>query len=219
MERLADLLLCRYHSVMEILGVILAGGAARRMGGGDKVRLDLGGRSVVEELLSRLRPQCADVVLNANGDAARFADLGLAVVPDPVPDLPGPLAGILAGLDAAAARGMDHALTVAGDTPFIPHDMAARLAAGDAPAVMAASNGRLHPVCGLWHVSLRDNLRAALLRGEARVRRFAEEQGAVTVAFAADGHDPFLNINTPEDLALARALAQAAASIRTGAPL
>lgn len=195
---------------MAPMGVILAGGAARRMGGGDKGRLDLGGRTVLEELLSRLAPQCAEVVLNANGDPARFVDMGLAVAPDTIAGLPGPLAGILAGMEAAVARGMTHILTVPADTPFIPHDLARRLFAGlgDRPVALAATSrgGRIscHPVCGLWCVGLRHDLRRDILGGAAKVSVWAQTKGAVAVPFEVTGRDPFFNINTPEDLEQAR---------------
>src|ERR1700720_4811918 len=113
------------------LGVVLAGGLARRMGGGDKARLRIGGRTIIERVLARLKPQCAALILNANGDPARFADSGLAVVPDSVPDFAGPLAGILAGLDWAAAHRPEIADvgSVPGDCPFLPDDLVARLSA------------------------------------------------------------------------------------------
>src|SRR5580692_3128755 len=111
------------------LGVVLAGGLARRMGGGDKARLRIGGRTILERVLARLAPQCAALILNANGDPARFADTGLAVVPDSVPDFAGPLAGILAALDWAAAHAptLADVVSVPGDCPFLPDDLVARL--------------------------------------------------------------------------------------------
>src|SRR5438067_12092768 len=121
------------------LGVVLAGGLARRMGGGDKARLRIGGRTILERVLVRLKPQCAALVLNANGDPARFADTGLAVVPDSIPDFAGPLAGILAGLDWAAAHapGIADIASVPGDCPFLPGDLVARLEAARAAAGVA----------------------------------------------------------------------------------
>lgn len=196
------------------LGVVLAGGQARRMGGGDKGRLDLGGRSLLGEVIARLAPQCDGLVLNANGDAARFADIGLPVVPDSVPDFPGPLAGILAGMDHAALAGFSHILSAAADTPFLPADLRDRLsrAAGEQarPIAMAAIHeaGRLvpQPVFGLWPVALREDLRAALRGGVFRVTSWAGRHGCALAAFAADPADPFLNVNTPEDLERARAV-------------
>lgn len=190
---------------MEILGVILAGGVARRMGGGDKGLLDLGGRTLLEEVAARLAPQCGGLVLNANGDPARFAHLGWPVVPDGVPGLPGPLAGVLTGMEAAHTS---HILTVPADTPFIPPNLAARLASADAPIAMASSGGRIHPTCALWSTRLRGPLRDALERGVRRVRGWADGQGAVEVPFDAMPHDPFFNVNTPADLEIARELAR-----------
>src|SRR5437764_5501698 len=138
------------------LGVVLAGGLARRMGGGDKARLRIGGRTILERVLARLKPQCAALILNANGDPARFADTGLAVVPDSVPDFAGPLAGILAGLDWAAAHApqiVDIA-SVPGDCPFLPADLVARLeaarTAAGTPLACARSGEWRHPVAALW---------------------------------------------------------------------
>jgi len=192
--------------VAPLAAVILAGGRATRMGGGDKCLLILRGRPVLAHLLERLTPQAHPIALNANGDPARFAAFGLPVLPDPVPDQPGPLAGVLAGMDWAAALGLPGLLTVAGDTPFPPPDLAPRLSAA-APFALAASPDetgapRLHPTIGLWPVALRDRLRAALQAGERRVGHWALENGAATVDFP-ERPDPFLNLNTPRDLARA----------------
>lgn len=191
--------------------IILAGGRATRMGGGDKGRLDLHGQSMLARILDRLAPQCDAIALNANGDPARFADLGLPVLADGLPGFPGPLAGILAGLDWAAAQGADRVLSVAGDTPFFPSDLARRLAAHGNGIVLAASRdgaGRVadHPVFGLWPVALRPDLTAFLHAGERRVRRFADLHGAARVVWDTEPVDPFFNVNTPADLDRARAL-------------
>ncbi|HEY8609869.1 MAG TPA: molybdenum cofactor guanylyltransferase MobA, partial [Roseomonas sp.] len=161
------------------LGVVLAGGLARRMGGGDKTLLPLNGRPMLAHLLDRLSPQVAAVVLNANGDPSRFAIAapGLPVVPDGVPGFPGPLAGILAGMDHAAGLGLDWVLSVPGDTPLIPSDLAARLHQGRAPIACAASCGRVHPPVALWPVMLRWDLRAAIDAGEGKVSRWAARHG------------------------------------------
>ncbi|WP_306044769.1 molybdenum cofactor guanylyltransferase MobA [Nioella sp. MMSF_3534] len=192
------------------VGVILAGGQATRMGGGDKGRLLLGGRSLLSRVIERIEPQVAALALNANGDPSRFADLGLPVLPDPVTGYPGPLAGVLAGMDWAASQGADHVVTVAADTPFLPEDLVPRLllaAESGAPIVLASSvvEGRetRHPTFGLWSVSLRKALRAALERGERKVGLWAEQQGAVLARFPSGPVDPFFNINTPEELARA----------------
>lgn len=194
-------------------GVILAGGQASRMGGGDKGRLLLGGRSLLARVIERTRPQVAALALNANGDPVRFGDLGLPVLPDTVAGFPGPLAGVLAGMDWAAVQGASHVVTVAADTPFLPEDLVPRLllaAEGGAAIVLASSlvDGRKtrHPTFGLWSVALRNDLRAALARGERKVGLWAEQQGAVPALFPSGFIDPFFNINTPEDLERAEAL-------------
>ena len=158
-------------------GVILAGGLARRMGGGDKPLREIGGRTILARVIARLAPQCECLVLSANGDPLRFASFGLPVVADGVKDYPGPLAGILAGLDWAAAHRPDAQwiLSAPGDCPFLPRDLVARLSqavsAHGAELAVAASQGRSHPVIGLWKVSLRDALRQALVaEGLRKVR-------------------------------------------------
>lgn len=195
------------------VGVILAGGQASRMGGGDKGRLLLDGRSLLARVIERTEPQVAALALNANGDPARFADMGLPVLPDPIAGFPGPLAGVLAGMDWAAGQGASHVVTVAADTPFLPEDLVPRLLLAverGAPIGLASSvsGGRetRHPTFGLWSVELRDDLRAALERGERKVGLWAEQRGAVLTRFPAGSVDPFFNINSPEDLDLAEDL-------------
>ncbi len=186
-------------------GVILAGGEGSRMGGADKALLMLGGVTLIERVADRLRPQAGQMAISANGDPARFAFTGLPVLQDE--RRMGPLAGLLAGLVWARAGGADAVVTAAVDTPFFPDDLVARLQAAGAPAV-AMSGGRMHPTFGFWPVSLEPLLRAALDAGKAKLMRFAEAAGAATVEFEAGGDDPFRNLNTPGDLALAeRALA------------
>lgn len=195
-----------------VLGVILAGGLSRRMGGGDKPLLRLGGRTLLDRVYERFSPQCAaGVILNANGDPARFAGFPGPIVPDGVPGHPGPLAGILAALDQAAAHHPDvaHIASVSGDAPFLPDDLLARLSngLGAAPIAMAASGGRQHFTTALWSLALRDDLRAALVeRDERRVGAYLARHGAVAVEWAAEPVDPFLNVNTPDDLAAAEKL-------------
>jgi molybdenum cofactor guanylyltransferase len=198
----------------DTLGVILGGGLARRMGGADKMGIRVGHATILERILARLRPQCARLILNANTDAARFADAGLLVVADSVPDFPGPLAGILAGLDFAAAQMPEIAWIVStpGDCPFLPHDLVPRLhqARLDASAQLAcaASNGRRHPVIALWPVALRDDLRKVLTR--EGVRKVGELGVRYTLAVAewpTAPLDPFFNVNTLDDLAEAEQLA------------
>jgi molybdopterin-guanine dinucleotide biosynthesis protein A len=189
------------------LGVVLAGGLARRMGGGDKPLREIGGRTLLDHLLSRLRPQVPAAILNANGDPARFAAWGLPVVADGLPDYPGPLAGILAGLDHAAAAhpGLPWVVSVTGDAPFIPTDLVARLhAAREAaglPLACALSAGQAHPPIGLWPVALRGELRAALLAGERKIDRWTARFGCAHADWPAEPYDPFFNANAPEDIA------------------
>ena len=152
------------------LGVVLASGLARRMGGDDKMRIKIAGRTILERVLARLRPQCSGTIVNANVDPAAFADTGLPVVADSLPDHPGPLAGILAGLDWAAehAPGVAWIASVPNDCPFLPRDLVARLhrARSEAGATLACacSGERRHPVIALWPLALREPLRAALTR-------------------------------------------------------
>jgi len=195
------------------IGVVLAGGLARRMGGGDKPMRSIGGRTILDHVIGRLQPQCDGLVLNANGDPARFARFALPVIPDTVGDYPGPLAGVLAGLDWAAARvpGATHVASFAGDAPFLPRDLVARLAAalGDGRHALAcaASGGRAHPVFGLWPVALRDALRRAVTEeGMRKVDVWTARYALVTVDFATAPIDPFFNANRPDDLAEAERL-------------
>ncbi|WP_035647980.1 molybdenum cofactor guanylyltransferase MobA [Bradyrhizobium sp. ORS 285] len=197
-----------------IPGVLLAGGLARRIGGGDKPMRMIGGRTLLSRVIARLQPQCDALILNANGDPARFADYGLTVVPDTVEGFPGPLAGILAGLDWVAAHrpSAQWMLSVATDCPFLPRDLVARLAeareADQAELALAASDGQTHPVTGLWPVALRDDLRRALTGEDIRkVTRFTARYKVATVTWPVVPFDPFFNANTAEDLAEAERLA------------
>lgn len=195
------------------IGLILAGGLARRMGGGDKALKCLAGRPILAHVVERLRGQCDDLLLNANGDPARLAAFGLPVVADSVPDFAGPLAGILAGLDWMAAHRpqADWLLSVAADTPFIPDDLAvrlhrARIAAG-APLACAASGGQQHHAIGLWPAALREDLRRVLAAGERKLGRWTQGHGVAVAEWPVEPIDPFFNVNTPEDLAEAEQLA------------
>lgn len=176
------------------------------MGGGDKTLHHLAGQPILAHIVARLRPQLAGLVLNANGDPARLTPFGLESFPDTVAGHPGPLAGILAGLDYAAASGLDWIVTVPADAPFLPLDLVARLRAGrgTAPMAIAASAGRTHPVAALWPVSMRSALRAALAAGQRKVGLVTT--GAAIVDWPDRPFDPFFNINTPADLATAEAV-------------
>lgn len=186
---------------MTVVGVVLAGGRGSRMGGVDKALVPLGGRPMIAHVIGRLGPQVGALAINAGGDPARFAGLGLPVLPDPVPGQPGPLAGVLAGMRWAASQGADRVVTAATDTPFLPADLVARLkAAAQAPIALAESGGWLHPTFGLWPVTLAEDLELALEAGTRKVAGWALGEGAVRVRFAAEPFDPFFNINTPDDL-------------------
>jgi molybdopterin-guanine dinucleotide biosynthesis protein A len=200
-----------------VVGVLLAGGLARRMGGGDKPLRTIGGRTLLELVIERMRPQVAALVLNANGDPARFAHYGLPVVGDSVPDNPGPLAGILAGLEWAADHRPDcpMVVSVATDAPFLPIDLVSRLyaqmIAEGADLACAASGGQAHPVIGLWPVRLRDELRHALVdEGVRKVDVWTARYRLATATFVETPVDPFFNANRPQDLERAEALLNAA---------
>jgi molybdenum cofactor guanylyltransferase len=195
------------------LGLVLAGGLARRMGGGDKARIAIGGATILDRVLACLTPQCTQLVINANGDPARFADTKLPVVADSVPDFAGPLAGILAGLDwtAAHAEQCEWVVSVPGDCPFLPRDLvarlhAARIAAGT-PLACARSGEWRHPVVGLWPVALREDLRHALTADGLRKIEIWTARHSIAIAdWPAEPIDPFFNVNRPQDAAQAEAL-------------
>jgi molybdopterin-guanine dinucleotide biosynthesis protein A len=196
------------------LGVLLAGGRARRMGGGDKALREIGGQTILQRVIGRIAPQCDGVILNANGDPSRFVNFGLPIVKDDIEEFAGPLAGVLAALDWASVNRPNIAwvLSVPTDTPFLPHDLAARLQQGQiaegAQLASAASGGRMHPVIGLWSVALRDELRDALVKEELRkVSDWISRYRTATATWAIEPYDPFFNINTLEDADIAERLA------------
>jgi len=185
------------------------------MGGGDKARIRIGGAAILDRVLDRLKPYCARLIINANGDPARFADTGLPVVADSVPDFAGPLAGILAGLDWAAANAPDCAwlVSVPGDCPFLPKDLLARLhaarIAAETPLACARSGEWRHPVIGLWPIALREDLRRALVEEDLRKIELWTQRHGVALADWPDAPvDPFFNVNTPEDAARATEIAR-----------
>ncbi len=199
----------------DIVGVLLAGGLARRMGGGDKSMASVGGRPILDRIIDRARPQVGPLILNANGDPARFAEHGLPVVADVVDGFAGPLAGILTALEWAAADAPNcvWVASFATDAPFLPADLVARLAAavtsGNADLACAMSDGRTHPVFGLWPVALAGELRRALVDEELRkIDRWTARYNIVHVDFDIDPVDPFFNVNRPENLAEAERLIQ-----------
>ena len=201
-------------TTLPTLGLVLAGGLARRMGGGDKARITIGGASILQRVLACLTPQCSRIIINANGDLARFADTGLPVIADSVPDFAGPLAGILAGLDWAAREAPDVAdiVSVPGDCPFLPEDLVARLSAARtreaAPLACARSGEWRHPVVALWPVALREDLRGALVdEGLRKIEIWTARHGVALADWPAAPVDPFFNVNTPEDAAAAERLA------------
>jgi molybdopterin-guanine dinucleotide biosynthesis protein A len=197
------------------LGLVLAGGLARRMGGGDKALITIRGTAILDRVIARLRPHTTAIILNANGDPGRFARFRLPVVADSVPDFAGPLAGILAGLDWAAAHAaeLDWIASAPGDCPFLPHDLVPRLhqvrEAAGTPLACARSGDWRHPVVGLWPVSLRADLRRALVEeGLHKIEAWTARHGIAIAEWPTAPLDPFFNVNTPEDAAAAEQLAR-----------
>jgi molybdopterin-guanine dinucleotide biosynthesis protein A len=199
-----------------VVGILLAGGRSSRMGGGDKCLRMLGRRPILARIVERLAPQVSGLVISANGDPSRFADFGLPVVADSVAGFAGPLAGIHAGLEWVKANrpGIRYAVTVATDTPFLPPDLVQRfLAALEAtPTLLVARSGEgVHPVIGLWPVSLAAALEVSLQQGARKAQTWTKDHGAVEVSFpdveiGGKPLDPFFNINAPDQLAEAEAL-------------
>ena len=196
-------------------GVLLAGGLARRMGGGDKPMRQIAGRTILDRVIARLESQCDGLILNANGDPTRFAAYGLPVIADTVKEFPGPLAGILAALDWAATNRPDveFILSAAADCPFLPRDLVTRLHRArreqNAQLAVAASAGQSHPVIGLWSVALREDLRQALVVEDVRkIDRWTARYRLSTVTWPTEPLDPFFNANTMDDIAEAERLAE-----------
>jgi len=195
-------------------GLILAGGLARRMGGGDKTLIRVGEKTILERAMARLGSQCAGLLINANGDVSRFSRFGLPVVADDIEGFAGPLAGILAGLDWAAANtpAIAWVVSVPGDCPFLPRDLVDRLhgarMAQELPLACARSGEWRHPVVGLWPIALREDLRRALGAGLRKIEAWTEQHGVALAEWPAGPIDPFFNVNTPEDAAEAERMAR-----------
>ena len=205
-----------------VVGILLAGGKSSRMGGGDKCLLPLAGRPILAHVIERLKPQVAELIVSANGDPARFSAFGLPVVEDRLGGYAGPLAGILAGLEWARTNRPESrfAITAASDTPFLPADLVDRLRSasgeGEANLVVARSAEGMHPVFGLWPVTLAPDLEASLMSGDRKVSDWVRQHQAREVMFPPvkiEGRtiDPFFNVNRPDELAAAEAFLQTSA--------
>lgn len=199
----------------KIVGVILAGGLARRMGGGDKCLQPLGKSTLLEVAIERARPQVDQLLLNANGDLARFDPFDLPKATDIVDGYAGPLAGILTAMSWARENHpeAEWVLSIASDTPFYPGDLAQRLlaqATADKALIAVAESGeRIHPVFGLWHLSLMEDLRKSLVEEDTRkIFRWMKQHPWTQVSFdvTENGIDPFFNVNSPQELKQAQAL-------------
>jgi molybdopterin-guanine dinucleotide biosynthesis protein A len=205
-----------------VVSILLAGGKSSRMGGGDKCLLPLAGRPILAHVIERLKPQVAELIISANGDPARFSAFGLPVVEDRLDFYAGPLAGILAGLEWARTNRPESrfAITAASDTPFLPADLVERLRSasgeGEANLVVARSAEGMHPVFGLWPVTLAADLEASLMSGDRKVSDWVRKHQAREVMFPPvniEGRtiDPFFNVNRPDELAAAEAFLQTSA--------
>jgi molybdopterin-guanine dinucleotide biosynthesis protein A len=203
-------------------GLVLAGGLARRMGGGDKALIEIGGQTILSRVLATMTPQCDGLILNANGDPKRFAPYALPVVPDDIPDFAGPLAGILAGLDWMADNrpGLQWMVSVPGDCPFLPADLVARLHVArekaGTPLACAKSGDWRHPVAGLWNVKLRADLRHAVIDEDLhKIEIWTGRHGIAIAEWPDRPVDPFFNVNTPEERERANILVKSLQPVRT----
>jgi len=202
------------HDIPPTLGLVLAGGLARRMGGGDKAFIRIGGATILDRVLASLSAQCAGIAINANGDPERFCETGAPILADEVAGFVGPLAGVLAGLDFLATRqpGIEWLLSVPGDCPFLPEDLVealhrARRSAGK-PLACAKSGDWRHPVVGLWPVALRGDLRQALAsEGLRKIEAWTARHGVAIAEWPVAPVDPFFNVNTREDVLQAERIA------------
>ncbi len=192
---------------MKIAGVIIAGGRSSRMSGAEKIFLEIGGKRIVDRIMERLAHQVDRLAINANGDASRFHGTGLIVIPDLPDGVQTPLAGFHAALRWTKAQGFDCLVTVPSDAPFLPRDLVAKFAAAKQKAVIAVANGQEHYLTGLWSASLTETMDSAIKTGVLRVKDWTRHVGAAVIEFPAEPFDPFLNINTREDLVRAQAIA------------
>jgi molybdopterin-guanine dinucleotide biosynthesis protein A len=197
---------------MRIAGVILAGGASRRMGGREKTFLSVGGMPILAHVAQALAAQCHPITISTGGDPARFDAFGLGVIADTQGR--GPLAGLASALDwfVKPQSGVTHVLSVPSDTPFLPGDLAMRLAAALKPhtfAACAASGGRLHPVIGLWPLASRHALREAIAGDVLSFHGALAGKDVARVEWSTLPRDPFFNINTPADLLAAEEIIRA----------
>jgi molybdopterin-guanine dinucleotide biosynthesis protein A len=204
---------------MKYPAVILAGGSSSRLGGGDKCLLPLGRGSILAEIINILSPQVSGIAINSNSEPRLFDETGLDVFCDVMPGRLGPLAGILTAMQWAQGLGVSHVLTVACDTPFLPHDLATRLMTGaHGDIAVAASAGRIHPTVGLWPVRHAEKLKHDLENGTRRVHGWLETVPFTVAEFSCDPVDPFWNINTHGDWEAAVQSRRAIVSSGAGAP-
>ena len=202
--------------MMDIPGIILAGGLSRRMGGGDKGLLMLGKTSIIERVIDKVSPQVGSLAININGDSSRFPDYKLPIIPDSIKGYLGPLSGILAGMEWAFKNGNRYIATVAADTPFLPDDFIKRLHAMvksknlnigiAASRILSTDDVFIHPTFGIWEVGLKDDLRDALANDTRKIMFWAKKFKLDYYYFDTSDKlsDPFFNINTPDDLAKAK---------------
>ena len=198
--------------MIDIPGIILAGGLSRRMGGGDKGLLMLGKTTIIERVIDKILPQVGSLAININGDSSRFPDYKLPIIPDSIKGYLGPLSGILAGMEWAFKNGNRYIATVAADTPFLPDDLIKRLHAMvksknlnigiAASRTLSGDDVFIHPTFGIWEVALKDDLRDALANDTRKIMFWAKKFKLDYYYFETSDKlsDPFFNINTPDDL-------------------
>ena len=198
--------------IIDIPGIILAGGLSRRMGGGDKGLLMLGKTTIIERVIDKILPQVGSLAININGDSSRFPDYKLPIIPDSIKGYLGPLSGILAGMEWAFKNGNRYIATVAADTPFLPDDLIKRLHAMvksknlnigiAASRILSGDDVFIHPTFGIWEVALKDDLRDALANDTRKIMFWAKKFKLDYYYFDTSDKlsDPFFNINTPDDL-------------------